>query len=1192
MTRLAEDLTKAGVSMFLDLKHNSQINSSIFEFTEKINSVQYVILAGSTTLMTKYTKRTECTINKEIEKIRVKFKGNNSAVVGISLNGNVQNCLPYFLKDKIIGHYTNDFDVYAKVTLDLLKYFAPDIIKEEIKAIIENFNGVITAIKYNISHKNLMEHQSINSLQLVEQIAINVDDLLKKDYLKTLNLGLFFNPKKTYFLESLVYLAYIHDDQIMTKTEKVEKYKYNDLIDNFCCATKHILIQGDSGMGKSTLCKFIVYLWASNKQLLDFKFVFFIKASNLNESRYPVLQHKKYKEIDIIIKECFLHTPTEISSVILEMNINYEKYKILWIIDEYDESLSNIPKHLQDIFKSIISNPYIILTSINHTEKFPYYQITGLSEYTQRHYIDFFFDSLDLDYNTENKSTKKSLLHFLSRNHLVSKLCLIPVYLKFICNIWLKKSSPAIENVNTSITTLYQEIFISIINKFLIEKEHLQPDNFSTAYEISNRLHLPLLALKEISFFICKQNRNTFTYEELEKHSSKLFNSSEKKQLFPYLFDVILKIGIISRNGNNLKFIDPSLKMFFAAKYLIDGLGKSTDLCDHQNFKAKFAWFVRNYKYIKNNDLLFSFVSGMLSSLNKNNDFSGSLFLKETTMLFWKNIFSSNLDFVGVNHICLLLKCLKETDCNITFSENPGIKSYIYEHLPNILKHIRISNIDSCIDMFLSVFNDPNVIEIIISLDLLKDTIDFMANTDKHYQSTILSNLLENCKSCYRKKILGLVDEKLSMISNVEGDVVGRYFAISRKVDESNNEKFLIGLLQSSNLKNKRAALEIILVQGFYSTKITMLLHKLAADIDPFKTKYITKQILKIDPSDNKQLFDNQEIINELIEMDKLSFLCIDILYYIYGYTVEFLEILSQIYNKSTSPSIIDKIISITFSLGTEEKAWSDADTLDDIMSTDGDDIIDNYINEEEYIKYITNNHQSINWQVISLGVETLVKLEEKTLRFLIDNNICLLNTPLINLINAYATAYPNNELLGILLIERIFSNCQQEVLTIKNNGIMICDENIVFLEIDRFKQAKYMLFINQFAKLFYDFAGENSFPVEHKTTSFAFGKEMPYYESKYYGFKNRSTYVCQYAELSEPSFKAIENSIHSEQGISDEDHSTSSISTFKHGFFGYYNKDLSFKKSDSKPQTPTSTAVQDSIVTTTIARQRLLLRC
>ena len=1197
--RLADSLRKAGITVFLDLTNNHQLNSSINKFIEKILSVKYVILAGSATLMEKYTKKIECNLNKEIQKIEYKFRGNNSVVVGISLNGNFKNCLPKFLQDKVIGSYTNDFDVYAKVTLDLLEYFAPAIIKQDIKTIIEKFNNTIEAIQFNISHKRLLEHQSMNSLQLAEQITINVDDLLKKDYLKTLNSDLSFKPEKTNLLESLVYITSQNADHIMITKGGTEKYKYNDLVDTLCCAKQNIMIQGDSGIGKSTLCKFMVHSWASNKKLLDFKFVFFIKASNLNESRYPA-QHTKYKEIDIIIKECFVHTLTEISSIILEMNINYKKYKILWIIDEYDGSLTNIPTHLQDVFNNIISNPYTVLTSKSHPEKFPYYQITGFSENTQQHYIDLFFDSLG---GSKNKRTKKSLLHLLRENHLVSTLCLIPMYLEFICNVWLKQSSDLFENVNLGITKLYQEIFIFIINRFLIEKELLQPNRLSTKYELRSRLYLPLLVLKEISFFICKQNRDIFTYEELEKHCSKLFHPSEQNELFSCSLDVVLRLGIVSRNGNNFKFIDPSLKMFFVAKHLTDVLEKSTYLCDRQNFKDNFAWFIRNYKYIKNNDLLLSFVSGLLTLLSKNNDFSGSLFLKETTMLFWKNIFSSNLDFVGVNHIYLLLKCLKETDCNITFSENPQIKSYIYRYLPNILKYIRINNIAGCINMFLSVFNDPSIIETIISLDLLKDIINFIAHTEKRCSNSILSNLLANGKSDYRKKILDLVDETLLKISNIESDVVGIYFAISKIEDESNNEKFLSGLLQSSDLKNKRAALKIILVQAAYgtdySTKITNLLRRLAADINPVRTECITKQILQIDSSDDKQLLENKGIINELIEMDKLSFLCIDILYYIYGYTADFLDILDKIYNKATSPSIMDKTISITFTMSSEiEEEVSDTDATDDLASTDIDDVTNDYISKEEYIKYIASNHQSINWQTISLDIETLVKLEEKNLTFLVDNNIFILNTPLINLIQAYATTYPNNALLGILIINRILYNCHKEVLTINNNGIMIYDENIVFLEANESKEISYVIFIDQFAKLFYNFARKNSFPLEHKTITFIYEKEMFYYGSQYPEFKDRTTYFCASAELLEPNLTTTkQNSIHSEQGISDEDQSSSSISTFNCDFISHYRKNSSLQKlefgkqSDSTPQTPISTKYQFNTVPT-IARQVLSLRC
>jgi hypothetical protein len=498
--------------------------------------------------------------------------------------------------------------------------------------------------------------------------------------------------------------------------------------------------------------------------------------------------------------------------------------------------------------------------------------------------------------------------------------------------------------------------------------------------------------------------------------------------------------------------------------------------------------------------------------------------------------------------------------------------------------------------MFLSVFNDPNIMEIIISLDLLKDTIDFMAHTDKSCRSSVLSNLLSVGESHCSKKILDFVYKKLSTTLNIENDIVSKYFAFSTKGAPS-NEKFLTTLLQGS-LKHKRTALEIILIQIFDNQNIIRLLHKLAPDMNPYRTCNIIGKILQIDASNKQQLIDNEDIINELIEMENLSCLCIDVLYNLHGYTAEFSEILRVTYEKTISSTIKDKTESIRLDLEENLKEDNDFWHVAEIdygnsMSTDYDtdceigSEADFEADPEEYIKDINANYQSINWQTIFLDVETIVKLGQEILEFLIDNNIFLVNTPLINLINAYAAAYPNNvSSLATLIIKRIFFNCEQEVLTIKNTGIMVYNENVVFLEVNTWNEGKFMSFINAFTKLFYDFAKTHHFDLEHKQTSFTPGYELQICEST-----QRSTYVCAYAELSEPSFKAIENSIHSEQGISDEDHSTSSISTFKHGFFGYYTKDLSFKKSDSKPPTPISTKVQDSIVTTTITRQRLCLR-
>ncbi|CAF1012239.1 unnamed protein product [Rotaria sordida] len=66
-----------------------------------------------------------------------------------------------------------------------------------------------------------------------------------------------------------------------------------------------VLVLGEAGSGKTTVCQYITYSWARTKiGKSKFEWLFYIKMRNLNSKRYP-LQSNNYSLIDIIEKECF-----------------------------------------------------------------------------------------------------------------------------------------------------------------------------------------------------------------------------------------------------------------------------------------------------------------------------------------------------------------------------------------------------------------------------------------------------------------------------------------------------------------------------------------------------------------------------------------------------------------------------------------------------------------------------------------------------------------------------------------------------------------------------------------------------------------------------------------------------------------------------------------------------------------------
>ena len=132
--------------------------------------------------------------------------------------------------------------------------------------------------------------------------------------------------------------------------------RFNDL---FC--KSRILILGEAGSGKTTICQYIAYSWACDTLWQNrFEWLFYIKMRNLNKDIYPS-REKDYVLIDIIINECFKEsTFIEIDRRKLEFQIAHSS-KVLWILDGCDERI--IPSHLSTIERDLLSKPNLLLTS-------------------------------------------------------------------------------------------------------------------------------------------------------------------------------------------------------------------------------------------------------------------------------------------------------------------------------------------------------------------------------------------------------------------------------------------------------------------------------------------------------------------------------------------------------------------------------------------------------------------------------------------------------------------------------------------------------------------------------------------------------------------------------------------------------------------------------------------------------------
>ncbi len=121
--KLAGDLEKAGVKVLLDI-HDNVPGTRIIRFTEKIENVDFVVLAGSLKLREKYNQEAGSVINMEIDQIATMLRHKPNSIIPILLEGTAKLAFPLFLEGVVYLDFKHQ-ENYPNQVLELLRLLMP-----------------------------------------------------------------------------------------------------------------------------------------------------------------------------------------------------------------------------------------------------------------------------------------------------------------------------------------------------------------------------------------------------------------------------------------------------------------------------------------------------------------------------------------------------------------------------------------------------------------------------------------------------------------------------------------------------------------------------------------------------------------------------------------------------------------------------------------------------------------------------------------------------------------------------------------------------------------------------------------------------------------------------------------------------------------------------------------------------------
>ena len=254
-------------------------------------------------------------------------------------------------------------------------------------------------------------------------------------------------------------LSWVKDEQTPAGTTQSELTHYSDLFttNKNGVIPKRILVQGQTGIGKSTFVKKLLVDWVGvnrgtgDEQAAVLKNFELVVAVNLKE----VSKCQSLKDV-IALSNVFAKEDKYMTEGLVDYITNNQE-KVLLIFDGYDEYRCGRDSEIYEIFSgnNLRSCSVLLTTRISKADELRggedlHAEIIGFSEVDRKCFMDRFLNSEEV-----------SALEFHLYKRQLAELAKVPLLLLFFCILWRKGQS---EGFPESKTTLYMDIIQFILN--------------------------------------------------------------------------------------------------------------------------------------------------------------------------------------------------------------------------------------------------------------------------------------------------------------------------------------------------------------------------------------------------------------------------------------------------------------------------------------------------------------------------------------------------------------------------------------------------------------------------------------------------------------------------------------------------------------------------------------------------------